>query len=340
MTVIFSISPDFSLELLARLGMSHILLDGKWLVFRWFARPPSESASIFGELVEAAFGMVQTQKSTPRPFTGLGVLSMSVSLLDLALTGLTVRVAPIAFGLARSLVFENARNPVLLGLFACFHFGVGERFCFGLTGRRLGFDAFLFLALHALALSLALFARLGDRKALGLLFLQVRLSGGLYGAVCFEEGRLCLIGSLAAVGEIIASAVLQNLCSVECVVVGLSGLFAALLGGFTRLCSEILHLFFQACLLQSCRLLLACLYDGVELFHDAGLTKRLRTRLVKGDLRLLARLVVGLCHDRRIPVWRSISGTKKGQANCLTLVGIMLSTMPVHPWSKESGPRI
>jgi hypothetical protein len=33
-------------------------------------------------------------------------------------------------------------------------------------------------------------------------------------------------------------------------------------------------------------------------------------------------------------------GNKKGQANCLTSVGIMLSAMPVHPWSKESGYRM
>ncbi len=33
-------------------------------------------------------------------------------------------------------------------------------------------------------------------------------------------------------------------------------------------------------------------------------------------------------------------GNKKGQANCLTSVGIMLSTVPVHPWSKESGYRV
>lgn len=31
---------------------------------------------------------------------------------------------------------------------------------------------------------------------------------------------------------------------------------------------------------------------------------------------------------------------KKGQANRLTFRGIVPSTVPVHPWSKESGSRI
>jgi hypothetical protein len=34
------------------------------------------------------------------------------------------------------------------------------------------------------------------------------------------------------------------------------------------------------------------------------------------------------------------SGTKKGQAICLTSIGSLLSTVPVHPWSKESSYRL
>jgi hypothetical protein len=29
-------------------------------------------------------------------------------------------------------------------------------------------------------------------------------------------------------------------------------------------------------------------------------------------------------------------GNKKGQASCLTSLGFVLSTVPVHPWSRES----
>jgi hypothetical protein len=104
--------------------------------------------------------------------------------------------------------------------------------------------------------------------------------------------------------------------------------------------SAVVRFFCQPSFTKAQGLFLAGANDRIELFDSAVASKELRLRIAEGNLSLLARFTVCLCHGFfRLEAAKG-RGNKKGQAICLTLVGIMLSTVPVHPWSTESRYRM
>ena len=81
---------------------------------------------------------------------------------------------------------------------------------------------------------------------------------------------------------------------------------------------------------------LAGVDERVELLDSAVACKELRLSIAEGNLRLLVGLAVCLRHDLFQMKGSRYCGNKKGQAICLISVGIMLSTVPVHPLSTGS----
>lgn len=93
-------------------------------------------------------------------------------------------------------------------------------------------------------------------------------------------------------------------------------------------------------LAQSLGVFVAGDYDRVQVFNRTLAFEELRLGLTKSGFGLLAKVAVVLGRSFLRSGRSPVSSYEKGQATCLTLLGLMLSTVPVHPWSRESRFRI
>lgn len=120
-------------------------------------------------------------------------------------------ITSVAFGLAGSLILDDAGDTAFVGGLSLFDLCSGSGFERGLALRDLGKNALLLLNLRSLPLSAARFPGGGNGLTLGLfgcLFWRSRIPCG---AIGIKKGGLGFGGGCAAIGEIIVSGVFQIL---------------------------------------------------------------------------------------------------------------------------------
>lgn len=206
--------------------------------------------------------------------------------------GLAVGVAPIAFSLADSLVFQHPRDAFSFRCLARFGFGARRGICCRLPLSGLDYAAFGLVAFYPFTFKAPRFPGNGDGHA----FRLPRQSGGLGGSPCraigIQESGLRLRGRSTAVGKVVVSGVLQIfVLQARC---NKSGRLGPLREKrrYSRL--PVLQFFRKAGFTKPPGLFLAGQNEGIEFLDSAVAREELRLGIGEGNLRLLAGFAVCL----------------------------------------------
>jgi len=275
-----------------------------------------------------------------RPWSGSIARNTACFRTTSGLSGLSICVAPVAFSFTSCLVLQDALAADLVSQLARIDFSSGCGSNGGISCCCFSCSTILFFKFRLISLRPALFTSFDNQTPLRLFGFASRFGSFLGGTEGLNKSCLGVHRSAATFGVIAVHRSFQ--ISIPCdgfrrAASGLSCPFRSRLGcrGHT-----VLQFLGKPSLSQSLGLFVAGDYDRVQVFNRTLAFKKLRLGFTKSGFGLLAKYAVVLGHG--VPrIGRSpVSGYENGQATCLALLGLMLSTVPVHPWSRESRYRI